>query len=123
MGNSVKRARVALIVATAAVLVSVITLPTTALARAATRIVTAKTITVHSETQGTTGWPVTITASLQKWNGRRYVAASGTVRLYLWTTDRGWEWVRVGSRYGSSVSFSISDRGKYKLVFSGSTRS
>jgi hypothetical protein len=121
MRSSAKRARSAVVVA-AAVLFSMVALPAGAYARVTTRIVTAKTFIVHSETQGTTGWPVTITAKFQKKSGTHYVAAYGTIKLYLWADGHyGYAYQYIGSKKGSSVSFSIGERGKYKLVFAGSS--
>jgi hypothetical protein len=122
MGSSAKRARSAVVVAAAAALLSVVALPAGAYAHVTTRIVTAKTITVHSETPGTTGWPVTITAKFQKKSGTHYVAAYGTVRFYVWADGHyGYAYQYLGSKKGSSISFSIGERGKYKLVFGGSS--
>jgi len=125
--RTVNRGRLALLAGAVVIAASLVALPATAFAaRATTRIVVASKITVNNGTPGVTPWPKTLSAKLQKKSGTRYVAYTGTVKLYKW--DRFAKIYRYkGSKRSSSPAFSLLSslespgRGKYKLYFAGTT--
>jgi len=119
-------ARLALLAVAALVAIALVAIPTTAFAaKATTRIVPAKkTQTISRNTPGTNPWPVSLSAKLQKKVSGTYRALSATVKLYRWDPQVGdsGAYVYLGSKKGSSVTFSLPGRGKYKLTYAGSTK-
>jgi hypothetical protein len=108
------------LVAVAVIAAVTLALPAVALAKSVTRIVVAKTATVHNPDAGTTAWPYSLTVKLQRRiSGSHYHALSGTVKVYRWDVDDE-AYGYLMSKKGSTISFSIPERGKYKFVYSGS---
>jgi len=108
-----------------AVVAMLVAVPATAFAaKATTRFVVASSSTVNHDTATENLWPVTVTAKLQKRSGGRYVALKGaTVKVYRYDPATK-KYVALPSRKSSSsgsVSVSVPMRGKYKLVYAGST--
>ncbi len=91
-------------------------------AKATTRIMTAKARTVHRDVPGVNPWPRTMSVKLQKKiSATRYGALVGTVKLYRYDpATRAYRYVT--SRRGSSVVFTLTGRGRYKLTYVGSTK-
>jgi hypothetical protein len=121
-GRAFKGTRAALLAA-AVMVAALVALPATAYAHSATRIVVAASKTVDRSTPGIDPWTTaTLTARLQKRiTSTHYHALSGTVKLYVWDMhDEVYAYTGL-SRKGSSVSFPLSGRGKYKLVYGGSS--
>jgi hypothetical protein len=94
-------------------------LPASALAKAATRIVVTSKTTVDWSTPGITPAAPAATAKLQKKVGSKWVALSGTVKIYYAGSFDSY--VLKSSPKGSSVKVTMPTRGKYKLVYAGST--
>ena len=96
--------------------------PFTALAKTTTRIVVASSTTVQ-DTQDSAPWPVALKAKLQKKSGSRYVALRGSVKVYRYVlASKSYSY--VGTKKTSStgsVSLTIPKRGKYKIVYAGSS--
>lgn len=118
--------RLALLAVAALAVCALVAIPATAYAaKAPSRIVTATTKTILRDTVGVNPWPVTLTAKLQKKRSGKYRALTGTVKLYRWNPQSGESgaYVYLGSKKGSSVSFSLPGRGKYRLYYAGSTKS
>jgi hypothetical protein len=118
-GGSSRWGRLAL-VAVAVIVAGTLALPAAALAKTVTRLVVAKTVTVDNGDPGTTAWPKALTVKLQKRiTSTHYHALTGTVKVYLYDVDDE-AYYFVMSRKGSTISFPIPGRGKYKFVYAGS---
>ena len=122
--RALKRGRLVLLAACAAV-AALVALPAGAYAHTTTRIVATTSTTVVRDTAGVNPWLTkTLTATLQKKSGTKYVALkSRTVKLYRYDLDLLRN-VYVTSKKTSStgkVTFAITGRGKYKLYYAGSS--
>jgi hypothetical protein len=109
----------AVVVAVGATLV----LPTGAFAatKAATRFYgVASSRTVHNDVPGTDAWPVSLVVKLQKKSGSKWVGLSSTVKLYKYNFTAN-TYSLVASKKGSSVTFTIAGRGRYKIYYAGSS--
>jgi hypothetical protein len=120
--TSSSRAKLALLVVAAAVAGALIALPATAYAaKSVTRMVVIKSLTVHNDTKGVNPWPRALGVKLQKRiTGTHYHALKGTVKLYRYDPNVP-SYKQVSSKTGSSLTFSLPGRGKYKLYYAGST--
>ncbi len=122
MRKSPRSARLVVLAAAVLVVAMVAAMPASAFAaKAATRIVATKTTTVYRDTPGVNPWPSSLTAKLQRKSSGKYRAYVGTVKLY-WFNPATKAYVLMSSKKGSTVSFSIAQRGRYKLRFSGSSK-
>jgi hypothetical protein len=123
--RSGKDGRLALLAVAVVVVGAMLALPATAYAaKATTRIVAVKSMTVNRNTSGVNPWPKALAVKLQKRiSATHYHALSGTVKLYRWDPTAGdaGAYRLVASKKGSSLSFSLPGRGKYKLTYAGST--
>lgn len=90
-------------------------------AKAVTRIVAAKSVTVNRSTPGVNPWPKALTVKLQKRiTSTHYHALSGTIKLYRYDpVQRAYKYVT--KKTGSTVTFKLPGRGKYKLYYAGTT--
>lgn len=97
--------------------------PATALAKAktTTRIVVASQVVVDHGTSGETPTGPIITAKLQKRIGSRWVSFKGTVKRYFWNVRTG-KWDYDATWSGFSVRVEMGIRGKYKLVYAGTSK-
>lgn len=99
--------------------------PSTAYAaKGVTRIVAAKTVTVNRDTPGINPWPKSLSVKLQKRiTGTHYHSLAGWVKLYRWDPMAGENgaWDYETKKYGSSVTFKLPGRGKYKLYYAGTS--
>jgi hypothetical protein len=119
-GGSAKWVRLSL-VAVAVIVAGTLAMPAAALARTITRLVVAKTVTVSNVDASATAWPKALTVKLQKRiTSTHYHALSGTVKFYRYDVDDH-IYRYVMSRRGSTVSFPIPSRGRYKFVYAGSS--
>jgi hypothetical protein len=119
-GSSSKWGRLAL-VAVALVAAVTLALPASALARTVTRLVVVKSVTVDNGDPLATAWPYSLTVKLQKRvTSTHYHALSGTVKVYRYDVDDSL-YHYVMKRTGSTISFPMPSRGKYKFVYSGSS--
>jgi hypothetical protein len=118
--GSWNRGRLAL-VAVAVTAMLMLALPASALAKTVTRLVVATNVTVDNGDPLATAWPHGLTVKLQKKVSKtRYAALSGTVKVYRYDLDDK-AYHLVMSRKGSTISFPMPDRGKYKFVYSGNS--
>jgi hypothetical protein len=116
-----KWAQRVLLVIAALTISAVMAMPATAVAaKAATRIVVASRTILDHDTPGSTPWPFSLRARLQKKSGTRYVSLSGAVKLYRynWVTEL---WDYQTSVRSSSPAFTLTRHGAYKLVYAGSS--
>jgi len=119
-GGSENWVRLSLVVV-AVIIAGTLAMPATALAKTVTRLVVAKTVTVANGDASATVWPRALTVKLQKRiTSTHYHALSGTVKLYRYDVDDH-IYRYVMSRRGSTVSFPIPGRGRYRFVYSGSS--
>jgi hypothetical protein len=119
-GGSSAWGRLAL-VAVAVVAAVTLALPVSALAKTVTRLVVAKTVTVDNGDPLVTAWPHALSVKLQKKvSTTKYVALSGTVKCYLYDVDDK-AYYYVMKRTGSTLSFPLLERGKYKFVYAGTS--
>lgn len=101
-------------------------LPASALAatRYTSRIYGLKSaFTVDNSDPATTAVAPVATGKLQRYYGGRWVGFNGTVRLYRFNDDTG-AWSLVAQKYvrsGTSFRFGLTQRGAFKVAFSGST--
>jgi len=100
-------------------------LPATAFAaKATTKFTVASSTIVNHDTATENLWPVTVTAKIQVKSHSRYIALkSGTVKLYLQDPNTG-KYVyksSVRSSSSGSLTFTIPQRGKYKIYYAGSS--
>jgi hypothetical protein len=110
------------LLAVAVIAAVTLALPATALAKTVTRLLVAKTVTVDNGDPNATAWPYALTVKLQKRvSGSHYHALTGTVKVYKWDLDDE-AYYFVMSRKGSTISFPMPERGKYKFVYSGSSK-
>lgn len=103
-----------------------VSLPATAYAsKATTRILAVSIVTVNRDTPGVNPWPKTLAVKLQKRvSGTHYHPLVGTVTLYRLNPLYGssGSYRRVGSpTKGSSLTFSLPGRGRYKLYYAGTS--
>jgi hypothetical protein len=91
--------------------------------KAATRIVvTSQVIVDWGTTPGFTPAVPVVTAKLQKKSGSKWVALKGAVKVAFWDQ---WNdvWVPQGTHTVSSLPVSLTTRGRYRLLFAGSSSS
>jgi len=119
--GSSKWGRLAL-VGVALVVAVTMALPVAALAKTTTRLVVAKSVTVDNGDPLVTAWPHALSVKLQKRTSTgRYVALSGSVKVYLYDVDDEAYYYKM-KKTGSTISFPLPQRGKYKFVYSGSSK-
>ncbi len=118
-----RRGRLASLIVAVVVVGALAVLPVTAYAaKATTRIVAVKSMTVNRNTLGVNPWPKALAVKLQKKiTSTHYHALSGTVKLYRYDPQAR-AYKLVASKKGSSLSFSLPGRGKYKLYYAGSSK-
>jgi hypothetical protein len=117
-GHPSHRTRLAACAVAVAAAAALVSMPATALAHSTTRIVVAAETILDN--MGVSPFPYALSAQLQKRiTATHYHALSGAVKLYRYDTATG-KYLYVGHRDGSTVSLSIPQRGKYKLVYAGS---
>jgi hypothetical protein len=117
--HSSRWGRIAVIAAVVFV-VGMLALPATAAARTVTRIVVAKSVTVDNSDPLVSAWPKAMTVKLQRrLSSGSYRGFSGTVKCYFYNDDHEWEY--VSKHYGSTMTFKLPQRGKYKFRYAGSS--
>lgn len=89
--------------------------------KAVTRILAAKTLVVNNDVPEVDPWPKSLTVHLQKRiTSTHYHALFGTVNLYVQEPGGpGYHW--IATKRGSTVTFSLPRRGKYKIYYSGTS--
>jgi hypothetical protein len=122
-----KGGRLVLLAVAIIVVGMILAVPATAYgAKSATKIVAVKTMTVDHSNPAVNPWPKSLTAKLyKKISGKGFRALSGTMKLYRWDPQAksgDGAYALVASKKGSSVSFSIPGRGKYKISYAGSSK-
>lgn len=119
--HSSNRGKLAVLAIAVAVATALVALPGTAFAatKASTKFVVASSQVVHHDT-GDGSWAgTTLSATLYKKSGTKWVGFAGDVRLYELNPETG-AYIYQSHKKTSSkgtVSLSISDRGKYRLTF------
>jgi len=110
--------RLALAAALAMVL-GIVALPATALARTATRLRVVPNVTVDNSVPGTTPPAPVVTVKLYRRAGTHWASLSGVVRCYF----RGVEGrlVLVGVSKGRTLTFPLEQRGEYEFEYAGSS--
>jgi hypothetical protein len=110
------------LVAVAVIVAGTLALPASALAKTVTRLVVLKTVTVSNTDASATAWPYGLTVKLQKKvTSTHYHALTGTVKVYLYDVDDRAYYLVPITRKGSTISFPMPERGKYKFVYAGSS--
>jgi hypothetical protein len=110
------------IIAAAIVVVGLVALPATALAKITTKISVTSGVTVTNMTPGTTPTVPVISAKLSYKKGSKYYSLSGKVTLYFVNPETD-KLERITSETGKSVGFALTKRGEYRLVYSASSKS
>jgi len=121
--KSVSGGRLATLAAAIGLAVALVALPTVAFAatRASTRISVTKQTVVDWGTPGVTPDTPYVTAKLQKKSHSKWVSLKGTFKIYYYDRVES-AWAYLGSQSGSSsLSLPLGARGKYKLVYAGSS--
>jgi len=120
--GSTARIRIAAIAA-AVSLAALVFAPTAAFAatKAATKIVVSKSsVTVDWGTPGVTPATPTVGVKLYKKSGTKWVALKGKVTMTFQSDSTG-AWAGALAKTGSSLSFSLPARGRYRFVYAGNS--